>query len=629
MIEPAPAAKTLYRKDPLYDTGVTKVTAFATILIVISITLTGIIAYYITKEQSVKKLKESDLVYIAGSIASKIDGSIERALETSLMLSIDPEIKNWIAGGEKPGVQADRIMEKLAALKDSFSYSNSFIVSVPSRQYWSENGKVIDVVSKDDPDDDWFFKMLDEKRRYEIMIDYNEDRQDTSVFVNAFMYSGGEPLALVGVGLSLKDMSERFASYKYGANGSLWLTDRTGNIYLSDEFEQNGRNLRDFMPQEAAERVIASMDQDQAVLDYKGTNGRINDLVLFPIPSTDWNLLVSVDRNEAISFLKTIQVQTVIAVAIALLSIVFFFYYTSRKLADPYKRAVKLNLELERQIAERTKELAEQNEKMTDSLDYAKRIQVSVLPSEEEMNRVLPDHFVLWRPKDRVGGDFYWMRQVNEGVLIAVGDCTGHGVPGALMSIMTISLLDQITEQGQGLDPAAILSKLNRSIKATLNQGGSDGLTDDGLDIAILLISEEKASFAGAGRSLFIRTSEGLLEIGGNRKAVGYRKTPLDYSFTCTSFTFAADDTFYLSTDGITDQNGGDKNISFGKTRLKQWLTRYGDKDIPLQKKLLEDELISYMGDEPQRDDITVIGFRPWSAMSVIKMIPGTDTPSP
>lgn len=598
------------RHHPLYDSGVAKVSAFAAAMLVVSIILTGVIAYWITKEQSVKKLKENDLVYIGDSIVAKINGSIEKALEMSQVLEGDREVQKWILQGEPNGPDGDAVIDKIVALKERFRYDNGFIISVPTGNYYAENGSRIDTMSRSDPDDSWYFTFLQNGVQSEVTIDYNEERRDTSVFVNALMKSGGSPLAIVGVGFSLRDMSAKFAEYRYGKNGSLWLTDRSGTIYLSDEVDQNGKNIREFMPDEASAQVIDKLDRDREVLDYRGTNGKINDLILLRVPSTEWTLVVSVDRDEAVSFLQTIQAQTAVAVAIALFSVVFFFYYTSRKLADPYKRAILLNGELEKQIAIRTAELAEQNGKMRDSLDYASRIQLSALPTEAELSGALPAHFVWWRPKDVVGGDFYWIRRVKEGLLVAVGDCTGHGVPGALMSIMTVSLLNQIVERNDTNEPSLLLGLLNRSIKQTLNQSGKDGLTDDGLDIGLCLLMPGKVAYAGARCALYVRSAQGLAEIEGSRTSAGYRKTPDDYVFAGRLATIGPEDTLYMTTDGLTDQNGGEKNYSFGKSRWKQWLEANGSLPLEEQRQRLETELAGYRGTEPQRDDITVLGFR-------------------
>lgn len=598
------------RRDPLYDSGVAKVTAFAAALLVVSIILTGLLSYAITKEQSVKKLKETDLAQIAESIAAKIGGSIERAAETSKLLAEDRDVRRWIAGGEKPDDAGQSVLNRLRGLKERFGYDSSFIVSIPTGNYWSENGEVLDVMSVADPDDKWFFDFLRAGLPFRFDIDHNEERGDTFVFANALARDGDIPIAIVGVGLSLKDMSAKFQEYKYGQHGSLWLTDPLGTIYLSDDLEQNGRNIIDYLPSKTAELVKAATGREQTVLEYDGAGGRTNDVIVFPVSSTDWTLVVAVDRNEAISFLQTIQAQTAVAVAIALFSVVFFFYYTSRRLADPYKRAISLNQELERQIALRTRELAEQNVKMTDSIDYASRILRSALPSADELRQSLTEHFVLWRPKDVVGGDFYWIKRVRDGLFVAVGDCTGHGVPGALMSIMTVSLLDQIVGADESNDPGHVLSRLNRSIKRMLGQEGKEGLTDDGLDIGLCLLGPERTMFAGAACSLYIRRADRLDELEGNRKPIGYRKTPPDHAYATAYPSIGPEDTVYMITDGLTDQNGGDKNYSFGKTRWRRWIEMNGGMPLERQKPLLLEQLDGYRGTEPQRDDITVLAFR-------------------
>lgn len=610
MSGPRSTDRSRLRTNPLYDAGAAKVTVFATVLIVFSIILTGVIAYYITKGQSVKKLKETDLEYIGGSIASKIDGRIERAMETARLLAGNRDLNEWILGGERLGGEETVALETIRRMTEQFQYDNSFIVSVLTGQYWTEQGQLLDTMTRSDPDDAWFFRTLEDGRPVQLDIDYNEERKDTFIFVNALMRHNGAPVSVVGIGLSLQDMSQQFGEYKYGLHGNLWLTDKSGEIYLSDEFAQNGHNMLDYMPPESADRLLSMMDRERAVTEYVDADGNRKDVMLFPIASSEWSLVVAVDRNEAISFLKTIQWQTAAAVAISLLTVVFFFTYMSRKLADPYKRAIELNEELERQIAARTKELAEQNEKILDSLDYASRIQVSALPTDAELKEALPGHFILWKPRDRVGGDFYWLKRVKRGLLIAVGDCTGHGVPGALMSIMTVSLLDQLVNSDSD-DPAAILTRLNRSIKQTLNQNGKEGLTDDGLDIGLCLLTDTATVFAGAGCSLLVRTPDGLEEYEGDRKSVGYRKTPADYPYTNKVVVVGPDAVHYLTTDGLADQNGGDKNYSYGKTRWKKWVAANGDAPFDRQRTMLEADIDRYRGDEPQRDDMTVLGFLP------------------
>jgi serine phosphatase RsbU (regulator of sigma subunit) len=607
-----PKAKADLRNDPLYDSGTVKVTLFAGALIIFSMLLIGTVVYLFTKEEAVNKLKTKDLLYIAQSMATRVDGRIERAQETSMVLASDPELVKWVAEGETNQQLGEYALEKIDSLVKEFGYTNSFIVSAVTNHYWAEGKRLLDTVSRSDPDDEWFFQTLSSKERLTLQLDSNAERGDTFVFVDVIMHDDqGKPIAVVGVGMSLRDLAVSFAESKYSAQSNLWLIDKDGVIHMSDRVEHIGMKLDQVIPHEAAAPVFEEKDEENLVIDYMNESQERYDLISYPLRSTDWRLVYSIPRDETVGFLRTILLNTAIAVLVALFSIIFFFFFVSRKLANPYRRALHLNLELEKQIAARTKELAQHNEKIMDSIDYAKRIQESILPEKSVLAGSFADYFVLWRPRDIVGGDFYWFKPCEEGYLVAVGDCTGHGVPGAFMTMLTITALNRISEDTSPKQPAELLSKLNRQIKETLRQDTKEGLTDDGLDIGLLYVTGRKAVYAGAGCSLYVAAAGGMKSIKGDRRSVGYRKTMFDYPFTNHELSVDTADCLYLSTDGYFDQNGGDKNYSFGRRRFVELIERICMLPLHEQKQRLEHELQVYMKQEPQRDDITVLGIKP------------------
>ncbi|UJF34669.1 SpoIIE family protein phosphatase [Paenibacillus hexagrammi] len=228
------------------------------------------------------------------------------------------------------------------------------------------------------------------------------------------------------------------------------------------------------------------------------------------------------------------------------------------------------------------------------------------------MDRLMPQHFVLWAPRDGVGGDFYWLKETKHGYYVAVGDCTGHGVPGAFMTMLSISHLNQIAERCEEGDPAGILYNLNQSIKATLNQQDQSELADDGLDIALCYVGHEQLIFAGGGSSLFVMDQEtGLTVYKGNRASLGYRRTADDYPYTSTIISRNEGMTIYMLTDGIVDQSGGEKGFSFGKSRFKQFIEAHAALPLDKQRELFIAKLSEYQGKEDQRDDMTLLAFRP------------------
>jgi len=280
--------------------------------------------------------------------------------------------------------------------------------------------------------------------------------------------------------------------------------------------------------------------------------------------------------------------------------------------ARMYQELDDLNKNLEQKVVERTQQLNDKNKQIMDSINYAQNIQFSILPKEELMRRYLSEHFIIWKPRDIVGGDFYWFEVFEENYLIAVGDCTGHGVPGSLMTMTTNSVLSRIVEGTCHDNPARILKELNLIMRATLSQDLKTTLTDDGLDIAVCYIMPKgkKMVFSGAKIPIYWCVEDEVNAIKGDRQSIGYKRSKKDFEYTNHEIGIEKNSTFYLTTDGFIHQNGGEKDFSFGRKRFKDILSKNSRRPLEEQKKILEFELKKYQGNELQRDDITVLGFK-------------------
>lgn len=269
---------------------------------------------------------------------------------------------------------------------------------------------------------------------------------------------------------------------------------------------------------------------------------------------------------------------------------------------------------------------AQKNHIVMESIGYASVIQKSYLrSSRDDMNAALKDYFMHWEPRDVVGGDYYYFTRFDDGFFAAIIDCTGHGVPGAFMTLIMASTLDHVLTHERRRNPAEILSLMNRTVKVSLGQvsekvesiinepvDSDEAKSDDGMDAAFIWFDSNTSvmTYAGAKIPVFLSQKEGLSVVDGNRKGVGYADTPMDFEWQNKEITLRHGDCVYITTDGIIDQIGGKKNIAFGKKRLSELIGSGRHLPMPAQRDVIMDAFYKYQGDHSRRDDITIFGFR-------------------
>lgn len=288
-------------------------------------------------------------------------------------------------------------------------------------------------------------------------------------------------------------------------------------------------------------------------------------------------------------------------------SLILIFILAS-VLYQRYQYRIKSNAILE----EQNREIAKKNVDILDSIMYAKGIQDAIRPDPALLKTGFKDYFILSQARDIVNGDFYWLAEMDHFIIIAVMDCTGHGVPGAFMTVMANSLLNQIVIEQEVSDPAEILKTLHTEITTTLHQEKYNQINTEGMDIGICRFHTETKclSFAGAKRPFYYFQSNKLKVVKGNTQSVAgifYRNSP---KFDETMIQLNSGDTFYLFTDGIIDQFGGPDNKKFMSWRFKHQLNIMQPHDMASQHDHLEAEISSWMGRNEQTDDILIMGVR-------------------
>jgi len=243
---------------------------------------------------------------------------------------------------------------------------------------------------------------------------------------------------------------------------------------------------------------------------------------------------------------------------------------------------------------------------LTDSINYAKRIQAAVLPSDKTIKSYLKDSFVIYLPKDIVAGDFYWIEENEDNILFAAADCTGHGVPGAMVSVFGNNALNRsVREFGLTL-PGEILSKSREIMISEFEK--SDEEVKDGMDIALCNLNKNKLYFSGAYNPLWIVRDGKLLEFKGDNQPIGRFRNSAP--FNTHEINLIKGDLIYLFSDGYSDQFGGERGKKFKIINFKKLILSISKKPIEEQKKILLDTFYSWKGDFEQIDDICIIGMR-------------------
>ncbi len=268
-------------------------------------------------------------------------------------------------------------------------------------------------------------------------------------------------------------------------------------------------------------------------------------------------------------------------------------------------------MERRRDLSENLNRINEIHDKIMDSLGYARMIQAAMLPEPDEINAVLPDHSIWYAPRDIVGGDFYYVEKVEGNIVVAVADCTGHGVPGSFMTLIANWELKRIVKGEKCYDPGEILVRMNRRIKKALKQDKDGAFADDGLDMAVCVLNPEKRRLEYAGARIDLKyVSEGEIHtVKGDRRSLGYVSLRGDYMYRVHRLYLESPVTVYLYTDGIVDQPGENTGQRFGSNRLNEVISEGVRLPLPEQCDRLKEILAAYRGERDQVDDMTMVAF--------------------
>jgi serine phosphatase RsbU (regulator of sigma subunit) len=528
------------------------------------------------------------------------------------------------------------------------------------------------ILDEADEADRWFFSTLQDTENYNINVDYNRELNTTKVWFNILVVDRtGHTIGLAGSGLNLSTFINDFiASDAPGVtpmildvNGAIQVHQDSSLIALNSgavgETEEGARLFSLLGSPEQIEQMKSAMANAQnspgSVESLSvALNGTTQLLALTFIPELGWYVVNAIDLDSA----QVIDSQWLLPLLAALVGLVLilvllFALAVERLVLRPLRQLkhsaqamaagrydvalprirddeigelsaafstmankVKSHtLELEERVRERTSDLEDANREMAtaqkkigDSIDYASLIQRSILPDRELLSALGEHHAVLWRPRDVVGGDFYVFRSEQRRSLIGVIDCAGHGVPGALMTMLAHAALDQaMTDCGMD-DPAAILKRTDHIIRSMLGHSaeGKSLATNMDVGLAYVDLDQRLVTFSGAKIALFFSDGVQVDHVPGGRRALGDRKIGEYHNHQIA----LGHNTFYLCTDGFLDQAGGELGFGFGNSRFAEMLREHARLPLREQSQAFSETLARYQGTYPQRDDITMLCFR-------------------
>lgn len=397
----------------------------------------------------------------------------------------------------------------------------------------------------------------------------------------------------IGASGNLKDISQSL--------GSLY-ADK-GDVLSAYKFTHEYAQIQDSL---FSDKMAESMAEMQAIFDVEKAEQNAEQERL--------NALKERERRNADNFWSNIIIIAAVLVLLIISVLAFFLFRQSRA-----RKQINERLEFQQQetemknsaLQEANRLIEEKNKDITDSIRYAKRIQEAILPEQQFRDTFGSGAFVFYRPKDIVSGDFYWLEQHGDELFVAAVDCTGHGVPGAFMSIVCYNLLAQTVNENNITMPGEMLNDISRRLERSLHQKTDEQKVQDGMDIALCRINLKtmELHYAGAFNPLYLAREGSIIETPADKIPVGDQ--PLQNSgYQTHAISLRPGDCIYLFTDGFADQFGGPRNKKFKRSHFKIMLAKLSSAPIPEQRRQLLTAFEQWQGNNEQVDDVLVMGIR-------------------
>lgn len=521
------------------------------------------------------------------------------------------------------------------------------------------------------PHDQWYFVSRTRNEPYSLNVDHDVALDVTKVWINTQIRTkDGRYLGMAGTGMDLSAFVREFIKNGHDGVTNILIDDSAAiQAHPNREYIDLNSQTKDAkvrftlfnllsVPQDrvALQTAITELQAapEQVKTLFLTLDGHVQLVGLAYLPEMHWLNVTVMDLDKLIGgqIFSSLILVLVLALFVCLLIVTWILQTLVLKRLDPLDGAArqvaagnysarltdKRNDEigrlavgfnrmaetirdntslLEERVQQRTEELhsanlqlEQKNKQILDSIRYARMIQSAILPRYDLLSRYLAEHMVIWLPRDVVGGDFYFLQPYDDGCYIGVVDCTGHGIPGAFMSMTANAVIRQVLTGSRNKPLSDLLLSIDEQLRLTLQHSPDSVGLDYGLDIGLCRLSAAEVEYAGCGVDLYLSGAGEVQRLSSAHRGLGYkRRTRRDKPITTYRLPLTADSRCYLVSDGLLDQSGEPNGYGFGRQRFQQLLLQWQSLSLTEQQVKLMDELSRYQGDFPQRDDITVFGF--------------------
>lgn len=443
--------------------------------------------------------------------------------------------------------------------------------------------------------------LYQQMKKYDEALVYFNKAYDISVQIDS-KYGISACLLNIGEAYKLKGnyelaLEKTFESYVISEETGAKVNLQKAAINLSDIYSE----MKQF--ENSLKYYKIYTETKDSILNQESSN-QINELSAKYEADKRQNEIELLTKDNDLNRTVTMSLFIGIALVMILLFLLLYRYQEKRKankLLEDKNIAINVQKEL----------VVEKNKEITDSINYARKIQDAMLPSQKILDEYFRDNFIFYQPKDIISGDFYWSLRKDNKLYVAAADCTGHGVPGALMSMIGVTFLRQIINEMNVTDTSEILNSLHSMVLNTLNEDISSRNSKDGMDVALLKIDllNKKAQFSGAVRPLYISSKKGFEVIKGDRYSIGGIKS-MEEKFSSVEIDLDGGKSFYLFSDGFADQFGQQSGKKFMVKKLQNLLVEISLLPMEEQLKLVSKAFNDWKGSLEQTDDVLLLGIK-------------------